>query len=207
MLRSVTSLRREEGFTLVELMIAMVLGSLVAVVVYHVITGFFTIDAVTLSAQQATAEANLGTAQVARALGNAINLGGGALLEASPSAIRFDALDQAGTLGMESIWVATGQCPCQVDTSFTSGTLEPVTTTLGVTVASPNIFSFFSPPPSAANLAGSAVTVPASGTTNPATLSKIALVEVDLVETIAGRGTTSDSILVHLPQAAQEPTS
>jgi len=197
----------EEGFTLVELMIAMVLGSLLAVVVYHVITGFFTIDAVTLSAQQATTEANLGTAEVARVLGDAINLGSGALLEASPTEVRFDALDQSGSLGVETISVGSGPCPCQIYTSFADGASTPVPNALGVSVASPNIFSFYSAPASANDLAGAAVAVPPTGTTDATTLSSIALVDVNIVESITDRGTASDSILVHLPAAVQEPTS
>jgi prepilin-type N-terminal cleavage/methylation domain-containing protein len=197
----------DEGFTLVELMISMVLASLVAVVVYHVITGFFTIDAVTLSAQQATSEANLGTAEVSRVLGDAINLGSGALLEASPSAIRFDALDQSGALGVQSVWVGSGPCPCQIYTSFATGTATPAPTALGVTVASPNVFAFYSAPQSASDLAGSSVSVPTTGTTDPTTLSGIALIDVRIVESIVDRGTASDSILVHLPAAVQEPSS
>jgi prepilin-type N-terminal cleavage/methylation domain-containing protein len=206
MWRSRASAGSEEGFTLVELMISMVLASLVAVVVYHVITGFFTIDAVTLSAQQATTEANLGTAEVSRILGDAINLGSGALLEASPSKISFDALDQSGRLGVETVWVAPGPCPCQIFTSVTSGTTA-VPSALGVTVATPSIFSFYSAPQSASDLAGAAVDVPTTGTSDPTILSGIALVDVQIVEPIVGRGTASDSILVHLPAAVQEPQS
>lgn len=197
------SLRAEDGFSIVELVIAMALTGLLSLITYKVITSFEIVQQVTLSSQAATASADLGSTELTRYLSEAVTTGRGALLTASPSSVSFNAIDSAGQLGIEKIWLTTTTCPCHIAEEFLiNGKTAPITD-LGLTTASPHLFSYYQTPSNPSQLSQAAVAVPTAGTTDPTTLAEIELVGVDITENVIDQGMTTTQSLVALPGSTQ----
>lgn len=196
-------LRQDDGFSIVELAIAMALTGILSLITYKVITSFEVVQQVTLSSQAATASADLGSTELTRYLSEAVTTGRGALLMASPSSVSFNAIDTTGQLGIEKIWLANTTCPCRIDEDFVANGKAAPITDLGLTTASPQLFSYYQTPSSPSQLSQAEVAVPSVGTTNPATLAEIGLVGVDITENVIDQGLTTTQSLVALPGSTQ----
>jgi hypothetical protein len=195
----------EGGFGIVEMVIATALTGLLSLISYKVITSFSVVQQATLSSQAANAATDLASTELTRLLGEAVTTGQGSLVSASPSSIHFDAIDPSGQLGIESIWLANLNCPCQVDAQFQTGASSNPVDVLGVTIASPQLFSYYATPPNPGAIAQAQVLVPAQGTTNPTTLTTIHLVGIDLTEDVVDEGPTTTQTLIALPGSTQPP--
>jgi hypothetical protein len=187
------------------MVIATALTGLLSLISYKVITSFSVVQQATLSSQAANAATDLASTELTRLLGEAVTTGQGSLVSASPSSIHFDAIDPSGQLGIESIWLANLNCPCQVDAQFQTGASSNPVDVLGVTIASPQLFSYYATPPNPGAIAQAQVLVPAQGTTNPTTLTTIHLVGIDLTEDVVDEGPTTTQTLIALPGSTQPP--
>ncbi|MHB8190035.1 MAG: PulJ/GspJ family protein [Ferrimicrobium sp.] len=171
----------EEGLTLVELMIALGLTAILSVLVFKILTTFQLVQSVTVSRYAATAEAQVEIDQLTRGIRTAIlpASGGSAFTEASSSSMTFYA-NQGGVQPVTiAISTAPAPCPCTVYETTTAFGGTPIISATGTQVTSTSLFTYY-PAPTPTALAPQPLPIPASGTTNPALLAQIALVEVSV---------------------------
>ena len=189
----------EAGYGLIELTMGLVLSALLLGIVYKVITTFDNIQSVTLSSQAATVNGDRASTALSRLLSEAVNTGTGSVISASPSSIQFDAISPDGQLGVESLTVAGGQCPCQITQSFSSASGTTAPENLGITTTQPNVFVYYSTPDTPGGLSQTQISIPAAGSSDPALVGQISLVKVSISENVADHGLSVSSTVIQLP--------
>ena len=187
-----------------ELLIATALTGVLSLLVMQTMTGFSSVQQSTIGSYAAVANANGSTTAIARALRSAITTGYSSLISASPTSITFNAIGLSGQWGTMRVWTSPTTCPCSVYSQFTgSGSGAQPVTLLGQQLSSGDIFSFYSTPPQASEIANYQVQVGSEGTTNPVTLGSIDLVELTASVSDPSVGKTTVEQTIALPQPSQ----
>ncbi len=194
----------ESGFGMTELLIATALTGVLSLLIMETMTGFSTVQQATIGSYGAVATADGSTTAIARVLRSAITTGYSSLVSASPSSITFNAIGLSGQYGTMQVWTSPATCPCNAYSQFTpsGGTAQPVTL-LGQQLSNGNIFSFYSTPPRASELANYQIQVGSEGTTNSTTLNAIDLVQLTATVSDPSVGKTTVEQTIALPQPSQ----
>ncbi len=195
---------KEEGFTLIELTLAIALFGVLSALVFKILTTFIDVSASTESRYANTATAQDLIDVIARQvrLATYSPTDGPAFIAASPSSITFyvNTNNPQGP-AQETISVATGQCPCAVTETITQPQGQPTKETTGAAVSNPNLFEFFSQP-SGTDLTPEQITIGSSG----ASASQLADIAVIGITASIGSSVNSPAAVidqtVNLPNVA-----
>jgi len=172
------SLRSQEGFTLIELSLAIALFGILSALVFKILTTFVNVSASTISRYSNTATAQDLVDVISRQIRLATTspTQGPAFIAASPSSITFYS-NQGGTApATETISVAPGQCPCTVTQTITIPGGQPVISRTGAAVSTPNLFEFYAAP-NGTELTPEPISIGASGASS-AQLAEISVVGI-----------------------------
>lgn len=220
---TLTTRQSEEGFTLIELSIAMAIFSVLALLIMYTLNGFVQIQDQTLSRFYSTSQAQNIIDRLARDLRTAVTPPGVTgvttpFVSISPSSVTFYAnLGGASPTELKAYLSpdiqGSSNCPCEfhedvfqngawvsrIDGSFVASS-QPV--------ASTTVFTYFSPPTSTV-ATPTQISVPSTGITDSSgsqTLSQVALVGINVLTQIKSSSPlTTVNTLVELRNVAFDP--
>lgn len=203
-----------DGFTLLELSIAMGIFSILAMLIMYTLNGFVTLQNQTLNRFYATSSAQNIIDQLSKDIRTAITPTGIAgqstpFVSASPTSLTFYA-NLGGTSPTEIHAYATplpgsSSCPCQFhEDVYQNGAWTPRVD--GGYVVGLDVFSYFTAPtPSQPQPA--LITIPSTGTTNQTTLSQVAEIGINISTSINPQSPlTTVNSLIEIRNVAFDPT-
>jgi prepilin-type N-terminal cleavage/methylation domain-containing protein len=210
-----------DGFTLLELSIAMAIFSVLAMLIMYTLNGFIQVQDQTLNRFYATSQAQNIIDRLGRDLRTAVtptDVSGVTtpFVQASPTEITFYA-NLGGTTPTElRAYIApttagSPSCPCDFhEDEFLGGAWQTRIDGSYVTsqspIASTTVFTFFAPPNSA-NLSPVQISISQSGTEDQSILNQIGLVGINLLTQIKPSSPlTTINTLIELRNVAFDPT-
>lgn len=213
----------DEGFTLIELTIALAIFSVLALLIMYTLTGFMSIQDSTLNRFYATSQAQNIIDQFARDLRTAVtppNVSGitSPFVSVTPTSITFYAdLGGSSPTEIHAYIAATNagatNCPCDFhEDTYTNGAwqtrIDGTYVASSSSISTTTVFTYYSAPTAQAS-SPTPITIASTGATAPtdnATLDQIALIGVNLLTQIKPTSPiTTVNTLVELRNVAFDP--
>ncbi|MGC8466351.1 MAG: PulJ/GspJ family protein [Acidimicrobiales bacterium] len=210
-----------EGFTIIELAIALAIFSVLAMLIMVTLNGFVQVQDQTLNRFYATSQAQNIIDRLGRDLRTAVtptNVSGVTtpFVQVSPTEITFYAnLGGAAPTELRAYITATTpgspDCPCDFhEDEFSGGSWQTRIDGSYVTsqnpIATTTVFTFFAPPTST-NLSPAQISISQSGTSDQSVLNQIGLIGINLLTQIKPTSPlTTINTLIELRNVAFDPT-